>query len=150
MILNLKKGSQKLTKAEKVRKKRLQRTLKPSTQNAIFFTSLKENGLMHIAGDRWSRSYRLGDVAYTSANDEDKIDVIDTYAEALNSLDAENNFQLLVLNKRQEHSALDQIVYEATGDGFDHYREEYNDIISDRFISDARNFKSSGKKSIES
>ncbi|HEL2301930.1 TPA: ATP-binding protein [Streptococcus suis] len=141
MILNLKKGSQKLTKADKVRKKRLQRTLKPSTQNAIFFTSLKENGLMHIAGDRWSRSYRLGDVAYTSANDEDKIDVIDTYAEALNSLDAENNFQLLVLNKRQEHSALDQIVYEATGDGFDHYREEYNDIISDRFISDARNFK---------
>ncbi|HEM2762255.1 TPA: DUF87 domain-containing protein [Streptococcus suis] len=141
MILNLKKGSQKLTKAEKVRKKRLKRTLKPSTQNAIFFTSLKENGLMHISGDRWSRSYRLGDVAYTSANDEDKIDVIDTYAEALNSLDAENNFQLLVLNKRQEHSALDQIVYEATGDGFDHYREEYNDIISDRFISDARNFK---------
>lgn len=130
-----------MTKAEKVRKKRLKRTLKPSTQNAIFFTSLKENGLMHISGDRWSRSYRLGDVAYTSANDEDKIDVIDTYAEALNSLDAENNFQLLVLNKRQEHSALDQIVYEATGDGFDHYREEYNDIISDRFISDARNFK---------
>lgn len=141
MILNRLKGSQKLTKAEKLRKKRLKRTLKPSTQNSIFFTGLKENGLMHIQANRWSRTYRLGDVAYTSANDEDKEDVIDTYVEALNSLDAGNNFQLLVLNKKLETSALDQIRYGSVGDEFDVYREEYNDIISDRFISDARNFK---------
>lgn len=141
MILDRLKDSQKLTKAEKARKKRLKRTLKPSTQNAVFFSGIKENGLMHITGDRWSRTYRLGDIAYTSANDDDKIEVMDTYAEALNSLDAGNNFQLLVLNKKLESSALDQIVYAPVGDEFDIYREEYNDIIQDRFISDARNFK---------
>lgn len=98
----------KLTKAEKQRKRRLQRQMKASTQNSIFFTSLHENGLMHLAKNDWSRTYRLGDVAYTSANKEDKVEVIDTYAEALNSLDAGNNFQLLVLNKRIETNALEE------------------------------------------
>lgn len=130
-----------MTQAEKARKKRLKRTLKPSTQNAIFFTSLKENGLMHIAKERWSRTYKLGDVAYTSANDEDREAIIDSYGEALNGLDADNHFQLLVVNRKQESSALKQIIYQPANDEFDVYRNEYNDIISDRFISDARNFK---------
>ncbi|WP_449463492.1 VirB4-like conjugal transfer ATPase, CD1110 family [Streptococcus suis] len=141
MILDRIWKSQRLTKAEKARKNRLKRTLKPSTQNAIFFTSLKENGLMHIAKERWSRTYRLGDVAYTSANDDQREAVIDSYGEALNSLDADHHFQLLVLNKRQESSALNHIIYPLTGDGLDTYRQEYNDLISKRFIADAKNFQ---------
>ncbi|MCK1203054.1 AAA family ATPase, partial [Streptococcus uberis] len=89
----------KLSKAEKQRKKRLNKLMKPSTQNSIFFTGLHENGLMHIAKNEWSRTYLLGDIAYNSSNTEDKVDTIDTYAEAINSLDSGNNFQLLVLNK---------------------------------------------------
>ncbi|MFH6760883.1 VirB4-like conjugal transfer ATPase, CD1110 family [Streptococcus suis] len=131
----------KLTKAEKQRKRRLQRQMKASTQNSIFFTSLHENGLMHLAKNDWSRTYRLGDVAYTSANKEDKVEVIDTYAEALNSLDAGNNFQLLVLNKRIETNALEGVLYKPKGDAEDLYREEYNQIITERFSADSRNFK---------
>lgn len=130
-----------MTKHEKARRKRLRRNLKPSTQNALFFTSLKENGLMQITKDRWSRSYRLGDIAYTSANEGDKIKVLDTYADALNSLDAGNHYQLLIINQRLEQSALSQVLYEVTGDAYDVYREEYNDIIRDRFTSDTKNFK---------
>ena len=85
MILNLGRKSKNLTKAEKERKARLKRSLKASTQNTIKYNSLFENGLMHIAKNEWSRTYRLGDVAYISANQEEKIDVIDTHAEALNS-----------------------------------------------------------------
>lgn len=96
---------------------------------------------MQITKDRWSRSYRLGDVAYTSANEGDKIKVLDTYADALNSLDAGHHYQLLIINQRLEQSALSQVLYEKTGDAYDVYREEYNDIIRDRFTSDAKNFK---------
>ncbi|MEE3699353.1 hypothetical protein V2H32_10160, partial [Streptococcus uberis] len=70
----------KLSKAEKQRKKRLNKLMKPSTQNSIFFTGLHENGLMHIAKNEWSRTYLLGDIAYNSSNTEDKVDTIDTYA----------------------------------------------------------------------
>lgn len=131
----------KLSKADKERQKRLKRSLKASTQNSIYYQSLFENGLMHIAKNEWSRTYRLGDVAYTSANQLDKEMVIDSYAEALNSLDAGNNFQLLVINRRIESNALDKILYEKTGDAYDVYRQEYNAIIQSRFSADSRNFK---------
>ena len=125
MILNLGRKSKKLTKAEKERKARLKRSLKASTQNTIKYNSLFENGLMHIAKNEWSRTYRLGDVAYLSANQEEKIDVIDTHAEALNSLDAGSTYQLLVINRRVEDNAVEQIKYDEIGDGFDNFRKEF-------------------------
>lgn len=140
MILN-RTPFKNLTKAEKARQKRLKRSLKPSTQNTLYFQNLFENGLMLIRKDEWSRTYRLGDVAYNSSNVDTKEEIIDTYAEALNSLDAGNNFQLLVINRKVESSALDKIRYQMQGDDFDRYREEYNDIIADRFSADSRNFK---------
>lgn len=141
MILNLGRKSKNLTKAEKERKARLKRSMKASTQNTIKYNSLFENGLMHIAKNEWSRTYRLGDVAYISANQEEKIDVIDTHAEALNSLDAGSTYQLLVINRRIEENVVEQIKYDEVGDGFDDFRREYNEIIESRFSSDSKNFQ---------
>ena len=70
MILSLGRKSKKLTRAEKERKARLKRSLKASTQNTIKYNSLFENGLMYIAKNEWSRTYRLGDVAYVSASQD--------------------------------------------------------------------------------
>lgn len=141
MILNFGGKSKNLTKAEKERRNRLRRTLKASTQNTIKYNSLYENGLLHVAKDKWSRTYRLGDVAYLSANQDEKIDVIDTHAEALNSLDSGSTFQLLVINRKIEDNTVERIKYEEVGDGFDNFRKEYNDIIESRFSSDSKNFQ---------
>lgn len=141
MILNFGGKSKNLTKAEKERRNRLRRTLKASTQNTIKYSSLYENGLLHVAKDKWSRTYRLGDVAYLSANQEEKIDVIDTHAEALNSLDSGSTFQLLVINRKIEDNTVERIKYEEVGDGFDNFRKEYNDMIESRFSSDSKNFQ---------
>lgn len=141
MILNFGGKSKNLTKAEKERRNRLRRTLKASTQNTIKYNSLYENGLLHVAKDKWSRTYRLGDVAYLSANQEEKIDVIDTHAEALNSLDSGTTFQLLVINRKIEDNTVERIKYEEFGDGFDNFRKEYNDMIERRFSSDSKNFQ---------
>ena len=141
MILNFGGKSKNLTKAEKERRNRLRRTLKASTQNTIKYNSLYENGLLHVAKDKWSRTYRLGDVAYLSANQDEKIDVIDTHAEALNSLDSGSTFQLLVINRKIEDNTVERIKYEEVGDGFDNFRKEYNDMIESRFSSDSKNFQ---------
>lgn len=141
MILNFGGKSKNLTKAEKERRNRLRRTLKASTQNTIKYNSLYENGLLHVARNKWSRTYRLGDVAYLSANQEEKIEVIDTHAEALNSLDSGSTFQLLVINRKIEDNTVERIKYEEVGDGFDNFRKEYNDIIESRFSSDSKNFQ---------
>ena len=69
------------------------------------------------------------------------MDIIDSYGEALNSLDAGDNFQLLVINRRVDNQTVRKVLYEPAGDRNDIYREEYNDIIQDRFSLDAKNFK---------
>lgn len=78
MILN-RTPFKNLTKAEKARQKRLKRSLKPSTQNTLYFQNLFENGLLLIRKDEWSRTYRLGDVAYNSSNVDTKEEIIDIY-----------------------------------------------------------------------
>lgn len=141
MILKIGKKPKKLTKAEKERKARLKRSLRASTQNTIKYNSLFENGLMHIAKNEWSRTYRLGDVAYVSSSQDEKIDVIDTHAEALNSLDAGSVYQLLVINRRIDDNAIENIKFTQEHDEFDKFRNEYNDIIESRFSSDSKNFQ---------
>lgn len=131
------------TATERSRQIRLRKEFKrkPSTQNSIYFTSQFETGIMHIAENWYSRTYRMGDVAYTTASTEDKLDIIDSYGEALNSLDAGDNFQLLVINRRVDNQTVRKVLYEPAGDCNDIYRDEYNDIIQDRFSFDAKNFK---------
>ncbi|HFI0715097.1 TPA: VirB4-like conjugal transfer ATPase, CD1110 family [Streptococcus suis] len=135
------KGSRKLTKSEKQRANRLRRQMKPSTQNTIKYTSLFDTGLMHITGDRYSRTYRLGDVSYLTAQETDKLDIIESYAEAINALDAGMNYQLTIINRRIGEEKLHYITFEPSDDGFNEYRKELNTIIEGRFKGESNNFE---------
>ncbi|MBO4127340.1 DUF87 domain-containing protein [Streptococcus suis] len=135
------KGSEKLTQSEEARAKRLRRSLKPSTQNTLKYTSLFEDGMLHVTGEVYSETFRLGDVNYITASEEEKVDIIDYYAGALNSLNSANSYQLLILNRQVDSKLLANITYDAIGDGYDDYRQEYNDMIEHRFAYDQNNFK---------
>nr|WP_050542549.1 DUF87 domain-containing protein [Streptococcus sobrinus] len=115
--------------------------MKPSTQNTIRYTSLFEDGLMHVADETYSKTYYLGDTNYITADEEEQLDVVDYYAGALNGLDSENHYQLLVLNRPIPSTLLETITYDYTGDGGDVFRQEYNDMIKSRFDTDQNNFK---------
>ncbi len=130
-----------LTRSEKARQKQLRRAMKPSTQNTIRYTSLFEDGLMHVADETYSKTYYLGDTNYITADEEEQLDVVDYYAGALNGLDSENHYQLLVLNRPIPSTFLETITYDYTGDGGDVFRQEYNDMIKSRFDTDQNNFK---------
>ncbi|HFI0219363.1 TPA: VirB4-like conjugal transfer ATPase, CD1110 family [Streptococcus suis] len=141
MISFNQRPSRKLSKTEKQRRARLRRTIKPSSQNTIRYTSLFEEGLMHITSNNYSKTWRLGDVAYNSTTDEEKIDVIDTYAEAINSLDAGDYFQFLGINRRVERHVVTDVLFEEKGDQYQVYRDEYNEIVRRRFSKNSRNFQ---------
>lgn len=130
-----------LTRSEKARQKQLRRAMKPSIQNTIRYTSLFEDGLMHVADETYSKTYYLGDTNYITADEEEQLDVVDYYAGALNGLDSENHYQLLVLNRPIPSTLLETITYDYTGDGGDVFRQEYNDMIKSRFDTDQNNFK---------
>lgn len=141
MILFNRKKSVNLTASEKERRSRLRRTIKPTTQNTIGYTSLYENGLMHITGNEYSNTYRLGDANYTTVDFEQKINIIETMAEAINSFDAGDNFQMLVVQRRLNTDVFQNLLFGETGDQYDQYREEYDALITSRIDTDKKNFQ---------
>lgn len=96
---------------------------------------------MHIVEHEYSKMYELGNLDYEVASEDDQLDIVVSYAEALNSLDKHSRYQLLVLNKRIQSSILDEILLPYEYDGFDKYRSEINTIISERFKRDQKNFE---------
>ena len=52
--------------------------------------------------NQFSKTYRLGDTSYITATDDERIDIIETNADIFNSLDIDNDMQLLLLNRRVE------------------------------------------------
>ena len=130
-----------LSKAEKARAKQLQNAMKPSSQNTIKYTSLFEDGMMHITGEYYSKTWELGDANYLTVTEDDKIDIIDNYAECLNGFDSDNVYQLTILNRPIPSNMLDKITYELTGDKNDDLRSEYNKMIASRFATDQKNFQ---------
>ena len=141
MPLFKQKKPPKLSKAEKDRAKRLRRTMTASTQNSLNYQWLTPDGLMTITNDTYSKTYRLGDTSYITATDDERIDVIETNADIFNSLDIDNDLQLLILNRRVETTSLSAIRYDLTQDGYDDYRKEYNHMIQERFSHDQNTFK---------
>ncbi|MHA6268932.1 VirB4-like conjugal transfer ATPase, CD1110 family [Streptococcus anginosus] len=141
MPLFKQKKTPKLSKAEKDRAKRLRRTMTASTQNSLNYQWLTPDGLMTITNDTYSKTYRLGDTSYITATDDERIDVIETNADIFNSLDIDNDLQLLILNQRVETTSLSAIRYDLTQDGYDDYRKEYNHMIQERFSHDQNTFK---------
>ncbi|WP_368386145.1 VirB4-like conjugal transfer ATPase, CD1110 family [Streptococcus anginosus] len=141
MPLFKQKKTPKLSKAEKDRAKRLRRTMTASTQNSLNYQWLTPDGLMTITNDTYSKTYRLGDTSYITATDDERVDVIETNADIFNSLDIDNDLQLLILNRRVETTSLSAIRYDLTQDGYDDYRKEYNHMIQERFSHDQNTFK---------
>lgn len=140
MTLFARKKIPKRSKAEKERAKRLRRTLTASTQNSLYYQWLTPDGLMKVTEDTYSKTFRLGDISYITATDEERIDVIETSADIFNSLDIDNDMQLLLINRRVETTSLESIRYDKVLDGYDDYRLEYNTIIGERFSQDQNTF----------
>lgn len=138
MNLFKRKESKKQMKSDKQRKERIHKLA--STNNTINYTSQYESGLMHIVNNEYSTCMKLGEVDYEVANEDEKLDIVVNYAEALNSLDKQSRYQLLVINKRTDSSIINDILLEYQADGFDDYRREMNDLILSRFNRDQNNF----------
>ncbi|MBF0780597.1 MULTISPECIES: VirB4-like conjugal transfer ATPase, CD1110 family [unclassified Granulicatella] len=122
-------------------KKRQERHVRATTQNTIQFQSMDRYGHMTITDNRYSQTYHLSDVAYTMSSYDDKINIIDTYANVLNSLENNANYQLLVVNRRITQESIYKFHYPLLEDSYDIYRQEYNQLMSERFEKNATAFE---------
>lgn len=148
MNLGKKKKSKKqpkLTKAEKLRINRLKRNAsmakKSSSQNTLRYTSLFENGLMHVVDNTYSRSFELGSANYVTALKDEQVNIISSYNDMINTLSAGSHFQLTLLVSKvtnAEYKAKNE--FTAQGDQYATIRDELNEIIDTNYAKGFNNY----------
>lgn len=99
-----------------------------TTQATLRYTSIYEDGLIHIVDNEFSHIYKIGEADYMTANEEDKLEIITQYASMLNALDHTKHYQLYLHNRPKNDDLLNRINIPLEGDDLDELRVEYNNI----------------------
>ena len=115
MILK-RKREQKETKSKKPSNRSV-RKIKRTTQNAITYEAMMQDGICYLGDDLYSASIQFTDVNYQIARQEDQESIWLKYMEILNSLGTETGIQLLIHNHQVDKEDFEeQIMMKDKGD----------------------------------
>ena len=113
-------------------KKELLRIPHFSITDSIPMRSISEEGIIEVRKGLYSKTYKMQDINYNIAKLEDKVDIYMDWREALSSFDIDNRVQITIINRLLENdSMIKDVLLQEAGDGYDDFREEYNEIIRD-------------------
>lgn len=101
-----------------------------SVQQSIPIKRVYSDGIW-LVGNKHSRTWRFADVNYAAASDEDRRSIFLSYGSALNALPTDAAAKITIINRRLNPVDFKRTVLMAErGDGLDHYRAEYNRILT--------------------
>lgn len=104
-----------------------------SVQETIEILAVAENGIFEVAKNRYSKSYRFQDMNYSTTTEEEQMDIFERYCRFLNSLDC--NYKITLNNKNRDMNRLrNQMMLQYMEDGYDYFREIYNDIMEEKIL----------------
>jgi hypothetical protein len=123
-----------------MQKRRTARLVIPnSTQKSIPFIAYYDEGLFEITPNKFSKMYRLQDINYRIAREDEQLIIFSKLCEFLNYFGEDMRFAFTIDNRvisLQEQE--NKILYPLTGDEHDRHRTEYNNILK-RQIRAGRN-----------
>ncbi len=103
-----------------------------SITDSIPMRSISEDGIIEVRKGLYSKTYKMQDINFNLAKLEDKVDIYMNWREALSSFDIDNRVQITIINRILESdSMMKDVLLQEAGDGYDDFREEYNEIIRD-------------------
>lgn len=103
-----------------------------SVQQSIPIKRIYSDGIWQVGG-KHSKTWRFADVNYAAASDEDKRSIFLSYGSALNALPTDAAAKITIVNRRLNPVNFERtVLMKPRGDGLDHYREEYNRILTDK------------------
>lgn len=124
--------SEKTAKREDKEKYRIPRKIR----DLIAVDRIWEDGIF-LSGRRFSMSYRFSDINYQVASMESKKEMFRRYADVLNGLDSNADSKITVNTHHITPSDYEgTVLMELRGDQLDVFREEYNDILLRKAVSD--------------
>ncbi|MBR0311693.1 MAG: TraE family protein, partial [Oscillospiraceae bacterium] len=103
-----------------------------SVQETIPIKCVYPDGIF-LVGNKHSKSWRLSDVNYAAASDEERRNIFLSYGGVLNSLPTDAATKITIINRRLNPADFERsILMEERWDGLDKYREEANAILKRR------------------
>lgn len=105
-------------------------TIPKSTQETIPYIADYEEGMFEVQPNRYSKVYRLTDINYKIADQEEQMKIFVRYCEFLNYFSDDIRLSLCVDNRIVSKDEQERgVLYAMTGDSYDRHREEYNSIM---------------------
>ena len=116
-----------LSQALKMDKERFR--VPKSVQQAVPIRRIWPDGIFQV-GNKYSKSFRFMDINYAIASKADKTEMFLDYSELLNALDSGSSAKITLNNRRINKEEFEHsLLIPMKGDGLDHYRQEYNDML---------------------
>ena len=124
-----------LAKQKKPRKtkERAVRKVAKTVQDTIPYEHFHGKYIFEVEKNRYSVTYSFSDVTYDAADGTEQERIFLAYGDLLNSFDTSDDVQVTLHNNvinQKEFSS--QILLKHADDGFDEYRDEYNEMLLDK------------------
>ena len=104
-----------------------------SIQETIEILAVAENGIFEVAKGKYSKCYFFQDINYTTATEDEQVEIFERYCKFLNSLDC--NYKITINNKNKDMRLMRKsILIPYSEDGYNECRRAYNDIIEEKIL----------------
>lgn len=107
-----------------------------SVQQTIEIKSISKSGIFEVAEGKYTKTYLFSDINYVTHTRDGQLTLFERWCAILNSFDVP--FKVTVSNKNKDmERTKEELLFKMQQDGFDEYREAYNEIIT-RKIDEGR------------
>ena len=101
-----------------------------TVQESIPYTKVYTNGVIETEPGVFTRAYRIRDVDFTMASEDEQMRIYNDYGALLNTFPSTCTFQMLIVNKRaNRRTFLKNIQFKTHDDGLNPMRSAMNKII---------------------
>ena len=124
------------------KKKKVNYSIPKSVQQSIPYAHIMDDGIIETEEGTFTRSYKLEDVNFKIAPDNEQVELFKSYGDFLNSFSADTPFQILIHNHAEDkRKTLDSVCFKPQRDNLNKYRQEMNTILLDKIAKGKNNIK---------
>lgn len=104
-----------------------------SVQQSIPIRRIYSSGIWQMGNGKYSKTWQFSDVNYALASREDQEGMFRSYCAVLNALPTDATTKITINNRHLNKTTFENtVLMQAQKDGMNVYREEYNQLLSDK------------------
>ncbi|MGN0141693.1 MAG: VirB4-like conjugal transfer ATPase, CD1110 family [Roseburia sp.] len=109
-------------------------------QDAIEIRKIAPNGIFQVGERKWSKSYRVSDVNYTTKTYDEQLEFFYDWCKTIKAYDVA--VKLTIFNGNRDMNEIrEKILYPLQNDPYDWLRDSYNDIIENKIVDGRKGIK---------